>query len=200
MSNEINDVQFIITSNPPDSGSGQPPTTRLNLFLYNITSNAGYNNIDLPTRSNTTGELVQKQKLGINLYYLLTAYAADNDDIIAHKILASAIRILNESPILKPNIINDAILAENNRLIGYDLASQIESVKLNLHTLSLDEITKLWASFFQTNYRISVSYQKTTVVILEGLSKPTKTAIPVQQRGIYVIPYRQPIIKKLNLI
>ncbi len=88
MSNEINDTQFIITSNPPDSGSDQPPTTRLNLFLYDITPNTGYSNIDLATRSNSTGELLQKQRLGINLYYLLTSYAVDNDDIIAHKIFS----------------------------------------------------------------------------------------------------------------
>jgi len=197
MSNEINDTQFIITSNPPDSGSDKPPTTRLNLFLYNITPNTGYNNIDLPTRNNTTGELIQKQILGLNLYYLLTVYAADNDDIVAHKLLASAIRILNEFSILKPKTITDAVYAENNRLIGSDLADQIESIKLNLHTLSLDEITKLWASFFQTNYRISVSYQA-TVVILDGLARPSKISPPVQERGIYVIPYKQPIIEKIE--
>ena len=108
---------------------------RLNVFLYRITPNIGYYNLDLPTRDTTTGQLIQRQKLGLNLDYLLTDYASDNDDIISQKLLGSAMRVLNERSILDRDTINQTIASaqDGTKITGSDLTNQVELVKLTLN-------------------------------------------------------------------
>ena len=97
----------------------------------------------------------------------------------AHQILASAMTILNDYPILKRKTIRDAIGAQTNQIFKKsDLADQVELVKLNFQHISLEEITKLWSSFFhQTNYRISVAYQA-TVILLDSKQQQPKPTLP----------------------
>ncbi len=200
ISAEIRDIPFTVTSNPPDTLIDQPPANRINIFLYNVTRNAGYGNLFLPARSNTTGELIQRQQIGLNLYYLLTVYAANNDDLLTHRLLASAMRVLDEKPILNRQIIGDAInsvlLADDN-VTATDLADQIDTVKLNFYNPSFDEIAKLWSSLFQTHYRLSLVYEA-TLVLLDSKQQQPKPIIPVQARQIYVAPFKQSIIEKVD--
>jgi hypothetical protein len=186
-----------ISVKPPDAIAD--PTNlknRLNIFLYQVNPNVGYSNVDLPTR-NFNGELVKSPKLALNLHYLLTAYSYDNDELFVQQILARAMTILNENPILTRKTIRDAIDAQENKIGKSDLADQVELVKLNFQHISLEEITKLWSSFFhQTNYRISVAYQA-TVILLDSKQQP-KPTLPVQSRVLYVDPFKQPIIDKIE--
>jgi Pvc16 N-terminal domain/IPT/TIG domain len=182
-----------ISAKPPDT-IDSPPPDGLNLFLYQVTWNNGYSNLDLPARS-SEGELVHRPLLGLNLHYLVTAYGSGNDDLHAHKVLASAMRVLHENPVLTRDTINHTINAQA-ALVGSDLDHQIEMVKLTHNPLSLEEITKLWSSFFQTRYRISVSYQA-TVVLLDSKKNP-KPSLPVNERIVYVLPFKQPLIEKVD--
>jgi hypothetical protein len=183
-----------ITTKPPDVLGSQTAANTVNLFLYQVTHNIGYKDWDLPTR-NTRGELVKKPLLPLNLDYLLTAYATDNDELQAHQILASAIRILHENSVLTRDMVRATIQAEA-KIAGSDLADQVELVKITPRPLSLEEITKLWSSFFQTNYRISVAYQA-TVVLLESKEEPRPT-LPVKDRLLYVLPFKQPVIERVE--
>ena len=186
-----------ISVKPPDAIADRSNLkNRLNIFLYQVNPNVGYSNVDLPSR-NFNGELVKSPKLALNLQYLLTAYSYDNDEIFVQKILARAMTILNENPILTRETIQDAIAAQINKIGKSDLADQVELVKLNFQHISLEEITKLWSSFFhQTNYRISVAYQA-TVILLDSKQQP-KPTLPVQSRILYVVPFKQPIIDKIE--
>src|SRR5829696_6256926 len=114
--NVIKDTEISIK--PPDAGAGSLEK-RLNIFLYQVNPNIGYSNMDLPTH-NFNGELVKSPKLALNLHYLLTAYSDGNDELIAHQILAKAMMILNENPILKRETIRITISANNN-IKGSDL-------------------------------------------------------------------------------
>ena len=60
----------------------QSPTdnNRINIFLYQVTPNLGYSNMDLPAR-NYEGELVKNQLLSLNLYYLITAYGEGDEEL-----------------------------------------------------------------------------------------------------------------------
>ena len=181
-----------ISVKPPDVWADTNLKHRLNIFLYQVNPNVGYSNVDLSTR-NFNGELVKSPKLALNLHYLLTAYAYDNDELIVQQILARAMTTLNENPILTRKTIRDAIDAQTNKIGKSDLADQVELVKLNFQHISLEEITRLWSSFFhQTNYRISVAYQA-TVILLDSKQQP-KPTLPVQSRVLYVAPYKQSII------
>ena len=187
---KIGDI--IISTKPPDKVASEANT--LNLFLYQVTPNIAYRNLDLSSHSNPkfVGQIPQQ---GLNLNYLLTVYSSD--DIVAQQILASAMRILYEKPILTREIISNAINS-NVGIKDSNLADQAELVKLSLQPLSLDDITKLWSSFFQTHYRISVSYQA-TVVLLDSKQEPIPS-LPVKERRLYVNPYpfTQPLIDKIE--
>ena len=49
--------------------------SQLNLFLYQVTPNAGWRNVGLPSRD-SRGERTSNPPLAIDLHYLLTAYGA----------------------------------------------------------------------------------------------------------------------------
>ena len=92
----------------------------------------------------------------------------------SQQILASAIRILHEKSVLTKQIIDEAIqsIEDNptnndafNKIVNSNLSKQSESVRLVHKPLSVEEISKLWSSYFQTNYRLSVAYIATVVLI-----------------------------------
>jgi hypothetical protein len=131
----------------------------VNVFLYQVTVNTGYANWEQPTRA-CDGTLVRRPRLALNLRYILTAYA-DGNDLLAHEILGSTMRTLHEHPVITRddirNVITSSSLPSILKLDGSDLADQVELVRLVPLQLSIEELTKLWASFFQTNYRVSTA-------------------------------------------
>jgi hypothetical protein len=186
-----------ITAQPPDVVVNGPPYAGLNIFLYQVNVNQGYRNSDQPAR-NSGGNLVKRPRLGLNLDYLLTATGDGNDDIQAHQILASAMRILNDNPVLTSSLIQLAVThtAEVNSPVPSDLAFQIEQVKITPLVLKIDELTKLWSSFFQTNYRISTAYE-VTVVLLDSEETP-KPTLPVLTPQVAVLPFSVPVIQSVD--
>lgn len=184
---------------PPDRQTGN--NARLNLFLYQVTPNVGYRNMDLPARS-YTGDLVSKQKVGLDLYYLLTAYGENNNELSAQRILAEAVRVLHESPVLTRELIKKARdeAVTNNLLSGIgnsDLAEQLELVKVTMQSLSLEDLTKIWSSFFKEgSYRISVAY-KATLVLLDGMTE-ANSPMPVGGRNVYAIAPARPEILSIE--
>ena len=183
-----------ITSKPLDVINSEPAANRLNLFLYQISYNPAYKNDSLPTR-NHNGDLIANPSVALDLHYLITAYGLDNDDLLAQQILGSAIRIINENPILTKDIINDTIKTEE-KIKFSDLANQAGSIKMNPEMMSIEELSKMWSSFFQTNYRLSAAY-RATVVLLDSKKQP-KPTLPVKERLLYVAPIKQPIINKVE--
>ena len=197
--------QFKVKIQPPGTITDQDNTHNnvLNLFLYRVTPNNGYGNLDLPTRSSRNGELVQRSLLGLDLHYLLTAFGAGNNELAAHRMLASAMRVLHENPVLTQKIINDTLVEDPDtdytppsEILGSDLGFQVDLVKLTQQSLSLEEITKIWSIFFQTYYRISVAYLA-TVVLIDGKKSP-KPTFPVLERVLHVVPFQYPVIEKIE--
>ena len=138
--------------------------------------------------------LVRKEQLGIDLHYLLTAYGNNDDELSSQKTLAEAIRVLHENPVFTRDLIelgiNDSDLSD---IDSSDLAEQVEHVKITMQSLSLEDLTKIWSSFFKTgSYRISVSY-KVTVVLLDGKKEPRST-MPVGKVNSYVYAIQAPVI------
>lgn len=162
----------IVTTRPPDKARDNGDNTnQVNIFLYQTLPNTAWRNMDLPSRvrPGETGHF----PLALNLYYLITVYAQDNEDIISHRLLGEVMRVLHDYAILNPADIRNA-LPES------DLHNQIERVKITPQTLNLEEISKLWATF-QTQYRISVAYEVSVILIDSSL--PVRTPLPVLTRG-----------------
>lgn len=162
-----------VTMQPPDEArsANPPPDRQLNLYLYQVLPNAAYRNGDVP-RQLRPGETGQSP-LALNLYYLLTAYAVDDQQPVSHRILGRAMAILNDHPLLGRREIEAAFPDSG-------LSEQFERVRLSLQPLVLEDIFKLWSGF-QTHYRLSAAYEA-TVVLIES-TRPSSSPMPVLQRG-----------------
>src|SRR5690606_7375408 len=79
---------------------------RLNLFLHQVTPNAGWRNGALPSRSGA-GERLANAPLALDLHYLLTAYG--RADFQAEILLGYAMHVLHERPWLDRASIRNAL-------------------------------------------------------------------------------------------
>jgi hypothetical protein len=184
-----------VTTTRPDSANA-PAGTRLNLYLYQVTPNAAWRNSDLPTRADN-GRLMQKPRVALDLHYLLTFYG-DEAQLEPQRMLGSAVRLLHSRPVLTRKQIRDTIISPQfNFLTLSNLAEDIELVKFTPLSLTLEEHSKLWAVFFQTQYTLSITYQG-TVVLIETDDIPGST-LPVLEHNVYTVPFRTPTIEEIKL-
>lgn len=162
-----------ITTKPPDKARDNENGNQLNLFLYQVLPNAAWRNMDIPqkTRSGETG----MSPLALNLYYMLTAYGVGNDDLLSHRLLGHAMSVLYDHAILSASDIDGSLAPDDS-----GMQNQVERVRITLQPFSVEEIFRLWSGF-QTQYRVSVSYEVGVVLIDSTL--PSKTPLPVLTRG-----------------
>lgn len=163
-----------VTMQPLDKARASSSTkNQMNVFLYHVTPSGTWRNMAIPgqVRSGESGFPV----LGLNLYYLLTAFGAENDATrpFSHHLLGRAMSVLHDHPLLGADEIK-AAFPKN------DLWTQIERVRFTLQPFSVEEIAKLWTGF-QTQYRLSVAYEA-AVVLIES-ARPKSMPLPVLMRG-----------------
>jgi hypothetical protein len=177
-----------ITAIPPDRALAgvTDGTASLNLYLHRITPNAALSNSDLPTRD-SRGGLVRNPRLALDLHYLLSAYT--NVELKGEILLGYAMEMFHETPVLARNLVRSALRGGLNGATLPDafkdidparLADQIELIRITPQTLSMDDMSKLWAAF-QSHYRTTVSYLVSLVLIERDL-KP-RNPLPVLSRG-----------------
>jgi hypothetical protein len=166
-----------VTTLPLDKARDSNNANQLNLFLYQTLPNAAWRNQDMP-RQSLPGE-TSMSPLALRLYYLLTSFGRGNDAAqpFTHHLLGKAMSILYDHSVLLPADIKAATAVS---LPNSDLDRQVERVRITLQPLSVDEISKLWTGF-QTQYRLSVAYEA-TVVLIES-KQSAKTPLPVLTRG-----------------
>lgn len=165
------------------------PNRRVNLFLYKIEENAYLKNKDWevsPTNSNQ----ITPPPLSINLHYLLTAFAQNdqqNGNATAHAIIGEAMRVLNEN-----SFVPDTNLAPG-------LINARERIKVILNNVDLDEMSKIWSTFNEP-FRLSIPYE-VSVVQLDQQPEET-TDIPTRVVGLGVpnvgSPYNTPALSGLT--
>jgi Pvc16 N-terminal domain len=164
-------------------------TPRLNLFMYQVTPNAAWRNVGLPSRD-ASGQRVSNPPLALDLHYLLTAYG--KADLEAELLLGYAMQLLHETPVLSRAAIRTALNPLNpiaggdllppiyKALRASDLADQFEQIKITLETMNTEELSKLWGAL-QAQYRPTAAYQ-VTVVLIEA-NKAVRPPLPVLTRG-----------------
>ena len=111
-----------VTTKPLDKARpAEAKGDQLNIFLYQTVPNAAWRNMNMP-RQVRAGE-AGLPPLALNLHYLITAFATDDDDTKSHRWLGEAMRILYDHPVLGAQEIKDA-------LSDSGLESQIEHVRI----------------------------------------------------------------------
>ncbi|MGO9272271.1 MAG: DUF4255 domain-containing protein [Terriglobia bacterium] len=177
----------------PDKTSGQEGTPHVNAYLYQVTPNAAFRNVDLPTRR-ADGTLVKAPVAALDLHYLFTFHGSD-DQLEPQLMLGAVAGTLQTQPLLSPQNIQSAVT--NFSFLGTsDLANQVERIRFTPTSLSLEEFTKLWSAFFQVEYSLSAAYQASLVLITTDQTPPQE-ALPVQCRKLYVAPFAQPTITQV---
>lgn len=139
-----------ITAKPLNQARQENDKNQLNLFLYHAEP------ISLGTDQD------DNSSLALNLYYLITAYGAEDKDtstyeLLSHELLGKAMNILQQNSTLSAKELNSV-------LGNTDLGHLVKPAKINQNPLSSEELNRLW-SLFQTPYRLSVAYQVSAVSI-----------------------------------
>lgn len=162
-------VDATVTMQPLDRARANGNSAnQINLFLYHVMPSGTWRNTPYP------GESAQPV-LGLNLYYLITAFGRDDDTQrpFSHQLLGRAMSTLHDHPLLGSGEIKAAL--PNN-----DLWTQVERVRFTLQPFAMEEIAKLWTGF-QTQYRLSVAYEA-AVVLIES-TRAASAPLPVLARG-----------------
>jgi hypothetical protein len=174
-----------VTAVPPDTIAidSTNARTQLNVFLHQVTPNAGWRNEGLPSRDGR-GIRLANPPLALDLHYLLTAYGSA--ELHGEILLGYAMHLLHETPVLDREAIRTALAAGTTEppafqaLTASDLAEQLEQIKIVPEMLSTEEMSKLWSAL-QAHYRPTAAYHL-SVVLIEA-QRATRRALPVLTRG-----------------
>jgi Pvc16 N-terminal domain len=184
-----------VTTVRPDVAGNGPTEAKVNVFLFEATTNAAFRNVDLPTRR-SDGSLIQRPKVALDLHYLINFYG-DELELVPQRLLGSVARALHSQPMLTRQQINATISSGTfSFLASSDLADDVELVKFTPLPLSIEELSKLWSFLLQTPYALSMVYIG-TMVLIEGEETP-RQVLPVKQPLVTVLPFQQPLLQKLS--
>jgi hypothetical protein len=169
---ELADTVF--TMQAPDIARADGVTAnQINLFLFRTAVNAAWSNAPISERIRPGEEA--PPPLALTLSYLLTAYGRDNDAQrpFSHLLLGRAMGALHDNPILTPEALRASLP---------EVASprQIERVRITMQPMNLEDLSKLWSTF-QTQYRLSTTYEASMVLIESN--RPVRAPLPVLRRS-----------------
>jgi hypothetical protein len=160
---------------------------RLNVFLYRVSPNQGWQNASQPAYG-ADGSRLSNPPLALNLHFLVTAYGSADFD--AEILLGYAMHLLHEHAVLDrasirralgPSLLGPSILPPAfQALAANDLADQLEALTVTLEPIDTEEMSRLWSAI-QAHYRPTAAYV-VTVVLIEA-TKPSRTPLPVLSRG-----------------
>jgi hypothetical protein len=170
----------------------------VNLFLYQVVPDGNWMAADLPTRR-PDGSLLTRPQQALDLRYLLT-FSGDESALEPQRLLGLTVTTLAAGPVLSREVVRTAIAKAvhddpTTWLQFSDLAEQVDVVRVTMQPMNLEELSKLWSTFPETAYRLSVTYQA-TVVLLESDVTP-QPALPVRTRVIDVAPIAVPSIDRV---
>jgi len=185
----------ITTVSPNEIGSGTPDTG-VNIFLYQVIMNPALHNVDAPPLR-TRGNPVKRQA-AMDLYYIFSFYG-NNNELVPQRLLGSTVQALNDQRVIPKALIEEACLDPTYSFLqDSNLIDQIQQISLLPLNLTLEDLSKTWAVFFQTPYVLSIAY-KVLVVLVEG-KKSLSRGLPVRDRrlgGMATFP-AQPRIEKVE--
>ena len=154
---------------PPDRitvGADEP--NQLNLFMYRVASHARLPKTG-PDRAATSQR--GRQRLGLDLHYLLTAYGAQ--DFHSEILLGCAVHLLSGMPVLSPengNGLSQPLTRAKDRsmspvraaLAATAVDDGFDHATVSQEFMSFEDMSKLW-SVLQARYRPSVTYEVSAV-------------------------------------
>lgn len=197
--NALNKVQLLsaapqVVHRRPEKNDGQ--MIGVNLYLYDIEFNHGLRNNDLATRR-PDGSLIQQPQVPLNLKYHLSFYGQDLT-LEPQKMMGATIVELHAEPFITPSEIMQyqASLGVDSLLASANLHTQQARIKIEPIMLSLEDVTKMWSSFFQLPHQHSLNYEISVILIESDF--PIEKALPVHSVSHATVPKSKPVIESLS--
>ena len=183
--------QPTVTSQAPDlvQQALTKPENQVNLFLHQVTYNAAWRNVSLPSVAADGKTRLKSPPLALDLHYLLTAYGSA--DWQAEGLLGYALTMFHENSIITRDDIRFALqnLPGSNNMISSlknsTLADQVEMIKITPATLGREEMAWLWTAL-KADYRPTFPFQVSVVLIQP--QRDTTLALPVLFRTLKATP------------
>jgi hypothetical protein len=161
---------------------------QVNLFLHQVTYNAAYRNMALPSLASDGATLRQSPPLALDLHYLLTCYGTA--DWQAEGLLGHALMMFHQNPIIARKDITYALNNLSNKntlsaaLANCGLADQFEMIKIIPATLGREEMAWLWTAL-KADYRPTFPFQVS--VVLMQPEQNVSLALPVLFRQLQAV-------------
>ena len=134
----------------------------------------------------------------MDLFYVVSTYGNETE-LEPQRLLGSVVRTFSDKTTVTPELIEQAI-DNAHYLAASDLAKQVQTITINPLEMTTDELAKVWSTFFQAPYSLSLVYLVRAVTI-DG-EKSLSRALPVrdcQFGGIHAFA-AQPVLEKVSAI
>lgn len=174
-----------VTVGPLD---GDDDELRLNWFLYRVSPNTAFSNMEPPQTGWHTAR--GRPPLALRLSYLLSAFpaktAADGDqEQFAHAAIAAVMRALHEH----------AIITEGEPVLSPLAQPLVEPLRVAMENLDLEAVTKLWTAA-TAPIRLSVGYEVSLVIV--DSETDHSAGPPVRTRRVAVAPSLGPRLESVT--
>ena len=182
-------------------GTGTDAPLQVNLFLHQVTHNAAWRNMCLPSLAADGATRLSNAPLALDLHYLLTVYAAA--DCEAEALLGYAIQLLHEMPVLPRIQIQQGLAALPGAnplahlLAGSGLAQQFEMIRITPATMGREELAWLWTAL-KADYRPTYAFN-VSVVLIQATER-LLASLPVLRPSITVQPNLAPAFASLSTL
>ncbi|MBE9067002.1 DUF4255 domain-containing protein [Leptolyngbya cf. ectocarpi LEGE 11479] len=181
-----------VTTLKPNSIGSSTPESGINMFLYQVAHNSALRNSDTAAFRSKKGPI--RRQSSLDLYYMLSAYGNDTE-LEPQRLLGSIVRLLSDNTVLTTDMI-DAAVGDAAFLAESDLTHHPHQITINPVDMDTDELSKIWSTFFQAPYSLSLVYKVMAVVIDGQLS--AQHALPVRESSLAISPFAyQPIVTKV---
>src|SRR6185369_9615709 len=125
----------------PTAPNGNDPQARkVQIFLYQVTPNAAWRNMDLPTRDSAGQRVLQRPQAALDLHYLLSFYG-DEELLEPQLMMGQVVRDLHARAVLTHErvlaLIDDIADPRKSLIRNSQIALSLETVKLSPSVLTL---------------------------------------------------------------
>ena len=160
---------------------------RLNWFLYRVSPNKAFSNMEPPQTGWRTAR--GRPPLALRLSYLLSAFPAKttgggDQEQFAHAGMTAVMRALHEH----------AIIAEGEPVLSPLAQPLVEPLRVSMDDLDLEAVTKLWTAA-TAPIRLSVGYEVSLVIV--DAEAGHQAGPPVQTRRVAAVPSMGPRIESV---
>jgi hypothetical protein len=161
---------------------------RLNWFLYRVSPNTAFSNMEPPRTGWRTAR--GRPPLALRLSYLLSAFPAratgnGDQEQFAHAGMAAVMRALHEQ----------AIIAEGEPVLSPLALPLVEPLRIAMDDLDLEAVTKIWTAA-TIPMRLSVGYEVSLVIV--DAEDEHRAGPPVRTRRVAVLPTIGPRLASLS--